>query len=171
MARLSPAKPYGFEIGPDAPAREAIAQELGLVDLRKLRFSGDLTARGAGDWVLRADLGATVVQRCVVSLEPVATRIDTEVTRQYLAHMDLPEPGTETEMPEDDTTEPLPEIVDLEAVMIEALSLSLPIYPRKDDADLGEAVFTEPGKTPMRDEDARPFAGLAALRDKLKDDG
>ena len=35
-------------------------------------------------------------------------------------------------------------------------------------AELGEAVYTAPGQIPMSDEDARPFAGLAALRDKLE---
>ncbi|MGB1722615.1 MAG: DUF177 domain-containing protein, partial [Paracoccaceae bacterium] len=41
--------------------------------------------------------------------------------------------------------------------------------PRAHGADLGEAVFTEPGKAAMRDEDTRPFAGLAALREQLED--
>jgi hypothetical protein len=30
-------------------------------------------------------------------------------------------------------------------------------------------VVTEPGVAPMRDEDARPFAGLAGLKDQLSD--
>ena len=115
------------------------------------------------DWRLEAELGATVVQPCVVTLAPVTTRIDRPVTRRYLAHMPAPGPG-ETEMPEDETAEPLPGAVDLDAVMIEALALALPDYPRAAGAELGEAVYTEPGKTPLTDEAARPFAGL---RDKL----
>jgi hypothetical protein len=31
-------------------------------------------------------------------------------------------------------------------------------------------VHAEPGQKPMTDEDARPFAGLGALRDALKKD-
>ncbi len=54
--------------------------------------------------------------------------------------------------------------------MFEALTLALPLYPRADGADLGEPVFTEPGKRPLTDEDARPFAGLKDLRDRLKKD-
>ena len=49
----------------------------------------------------------------------------------------------------------------------EALSLAIPLYPRAEDATLGEAVFTEPGKQAMTDEDAKPFAGLASLRESL----
>ena len=51
--------------------------------------------------------------------------------------------------------------------MIEELSLAVPEYPRSPDATLEQANFTKPGETPMSDEDARPFAGLAALKDKL----
>ena len=48
--------------------------------------------------------------------------------------------------------------------------LTLPEYPRAEGAQLGEAVYTKPGHAPMKDEDARPFAGLASLKDQLKFD-
>jgi uncharacterized metal-binding protein YceD (DUF177 family) len=70
-------------------------------------------------------------------------------------------------MPEDETAEPLPATLDLGQVMIEALALTLPPYPRTPGAETGEAVFTEPGKTPLRAADLHPFAGLAGLRDAL----
>jgi len=157
-----------FDISPDAEARALIAAELELSALRKLRFAGKITAQGRRDWLLEGTLGATVVQPCVVTLEPVTTRIDTAVRRLYLAKMEVPE-GAEVEMPEDDTAEPLGAVIDPEAVMIEALELALPLYPRSEGAELGEAVFTEPGKQAMRDEDTRPFAALASLRGTTKD--
>ena len=61
---------------PDAAARGALAEELGLLDLRKLRLSGRITPDGDSGWRLDATLGATVVQPCVVTLQPVTTRID-----------------------------------------------------------------------------------------------
>ncbi len=167
IADLADRRATPFELRPEAPQREAIAQELGLLGLRKLSLAGDIRPEGKRDWRLEARLGATVVQSCSVTLEPVTTRIDEPVLRRYVAALEMPEGDTETEMPEDDTMEPLPAAVDLEQVLIEALSLSLPPFPRAEGASLGEAVYTEPGKTPMRDEDAKPFAGLAALRDKL----
>ena len=135
--------------------------------MKKRRFSGRLVPDGKRDWRLEGTLGATVVQPCVVTLAPVSTRIDEEITRHYMADMpELPE-GAEIEMPEDDTVEPLPETLDLGVVIAEALALALPPFPRAEGATLGEAVFTEPGATPMTDEAARPFASLAGLRDKL----
>ena len=70
-------------------------------------------------------------------------------------------------MTEDDTIERLGAWIDPAVVMIEALTLAVPDYPRKDDVTLGEAVYTKPGDAPMTEADARPFAGLAGLRDKL----
>ncbi|MCV6584083.1 MAG: DUF177 domain-containing protein [Marinibacterium sp.] len=169
VADLSPHHPTPFALQPQAPALRAIADELGLLGLRKLRLEGTVEASGKRDWRLRATLGATVVQPCVITLDPVTTRIDVPVERLYLARYVDPD-GEEAEMPEDDRIEPLPETLDLDALLIEALALNLPQYPRADGASLGEAVFTEPGETPMRDEDARPFAGLSALRDQLKKD-
>ena len=72
-------------------------------------------------------------------------------------------------MPEDDSVEALPEVIDLGAVMIEALSLALPLYPHAEGAERIEISVTEPGRDAMSDEEARPFAGLASLRDQLKD--
>ncbi len=158
-----------FELVPGADARAAIAEALDLIAVRKLRFAGTLAPLGARDWELTADLGATVVQPCVVTFEPVTTRIDERVERRYLAEpLPLPE-GDEIEMPEDDTVEALPETLDLGAVMIEALSLALPLYPHAEGVDRVEVSVTEPGKDAMTDDETKPFAGLAALREKLSD--
>ena len=170
IADLDQNRPARFDLRPEGGSLRALAGELGLLDLRKLSFRGELRAEGKRDWVLTGRLGATVVQPCVVTLEPVTTRIDTDVRRTYLAEM--PEPaGDEVEMEEDETIEPLGAVVDPAAVMAEALALSLPLYPRKDGAEIEQAVFAEPGIEPMTDEDVKPFAGLAKLRDALKKDG
>ncbi|MCT4682920.1 MAG: DUF177 domain-containing protein [Roseicyclus sp.] len=166
LARLSRAADRPISVTPDAQTRARLADELGLDALRKLRLEGRLIPTGKRDWRLEAVLGATVVQPCVVTAAPVTTRIDEPLTRRYLA--DMPEPeGDEVEMPEDDSAEPLPDTLDLLAVMTEALALALPPYPRAEGAELGAAVFAPPGVAPMTDEDAKPLAGLAALRDRL----
>lgn len=171
LAALSQDKPWPFALTPDAGARTAVAARLGLNALRKLSFRGELRPEGKRDWVLEAVIGATVVQPCVVTLAPVTTRIDEPVTRRFLADMpDEPE-GDEVEMPEDDTAEPLPEVLNLEQVMEEALALALPLYPRAEGADLETAAFAEPGITPMTDEEAKPFAGLEGLKKRLEGGG
>lgn len=164
---LKAGKANRFALKPDADARAALAAELGILKLPKLTFDGTLTARGAQGWRLEGQLGATVVQPCVVTLEPVTTRIDDPVARTFLPEEHLPALGDEAESPEDDSLEALGTHIPLWTVMTEALALALPPYPRKDDAELGDAVYTEPGAEPLKDEDLKPFAGLAALRAKL----
>lgn len=152
---------------PDGAARAAIAAALGLLALPTLRFDGDIRPSGKRDMELRGRLEAVVVQPCSVSLLPVTTRLAEDVVRRYLA--DYAESvAEEVEIPQDDTLDPLPEVIDAAAVVIEALALALPLYPRAPGAELGEAVFAGPGTEPLREADLRPFAGLAALVDKAK---
>ena len=154
-----------FRYEPDLQARDDMIADFDLLGLKKLRLEGRLVPDGARDWRIEATLGATAIQPCVVTLAPVTTRIDQPVTRRYLADPG-PEPQAgETEIPEDDTVEPLPEAIDLQALFAEALALALPDFPRAPDAALETQVFTEPGKTPLGDDDVKPFAALKALRD------
>lgn len=167
VANLAQNSVTDFEIVPDGAKMRAIADELDLSGLRKVRFVGEVRAQGSADWLLTGMLGATVTQPCAVSLAPVTTRIDVPVRRVYLRDMadDIDDP--EIEMPEDDAVEPLGAWIEPEVVMIEALSLAVPDYPRAPGAALGQTVVTEPGKAPLTDEAARPFAGLADLKAKL----
>ena len=153
---------------PTAPERQAIADALGLISLPAMTFDGDIRPAAKRDMVLEGKLTATVVQPCSVTLEPVTTKIADPVRRHFIADYKLPE-ADELEMPEDDSTEALGEVIDAAAVAIEALALSLPLYPRAAGVELGEAVFTEPGLEPLREGDLKPFAALAGLVLKAKD--
>ena len=170
VTELSQNRPTAFLLRPDRTQMDAIADELGLLGLRKLSFSGELRSEGKRDWRLDASLGATVVQRCVVSLEPVTTRLDEEISRLFVADMPVVPASDEMEMPEDDTQEPLAEVIDLNKVMIEALTLALPDYPRRDEAALEQTEFTPPDTAPVDEEERKPFAALAGLKAKLERD-
>ena len=169
VSALKANREHPFDIRPGDADLARLAEDLDLLDLRKLRFQGTLAPEAGADWRLDASLGATVVQRCVVSLQPVTTRIEAPVVRRFLKHMPDHAPQTdEVEMPEDETIEPLGEVIDLNAVLHEALALALPPYPKRDDAALEQTDFTAPGATPLSDADVKPFAGLADLKRKLE---
>jgi uncharacterized metal-binding protein YceD (DUF177 family) len=155
-----------FDLRPAQAQHDAIAATLNLLGLRKLRFTGQIQSSGKSDWRLTGTIGATIIQPCTITLEPITTRIDEPVERLFVKEI-TDWGGEEIEMPEDDTIEPLGTWIDAEAIMMESLCLALPEYPRAEGATLGESVYTQPGKAPMRDEDARPFADLAALKDLL----
>ncbi|MEM1352856.1 MAG: DUF177 domain-containing protein, partial [Pseudomonadota bacterium] len=125
VSELSQSNPTPFALRPDAKARKSLAAELDILGLRKLSFEGTVEPTGDADWQLRGYLGATVVQPCAVTLDPVITRIDTPVTRVFLFDYEE-DTAPESEMPEDDTTERLASWIDLHAILREALILNLP---------------------------------------------
>lgn len=161
---LSAVDGFDFDIAPTPGEAAALARLFGAEAVRKLRFSGRLTPLERGGWGLDALLGATVVQTCVVSLEPVATRVDQPVRRRFLPGTGIRGGDLVVDPDEDDEIEPLGERIDLGLVATEALALALPAYPRKEGAALGAvAAGTDD------EEEPRPFAALAALRGKMGD--
>lgn len=173
VADLPARKPKRFDLRPAPEMLPLIAGLVGAESVRKLSFKGEIRPTGKHDFVLEGDLGATVVQPCVVTLAPVSTRIEEHVTRRYLTEMpDLaaqPDSGAEgIQIPEDDSAEPLPEVIDPGAVLLEALALAMPLYPRAEDAVLDQVDFAPPGAAPLTADAMKPFAGLAALRQKLE---
>jgi uncharacterized metal-binding protein YceD (DUF177 family) len=152
---------FEFDISPEPEEAPALARLLGARSVRKLRLAGELVRLAGGGWRLGATLGATVVQSCVVTLDPVTTRIDQEVRRLWLPET-APRPGELVVDPEEDEVEPLGDRIDLGRVAIEALALAMPAYPRKPGAALATTA-----DDPAEAEDApRPFAALEALRGK-----
>jgi uncharacterized metal-binding protein YceD (DUF177 family) len=163
---LSPRKPTRFRYEPDAAERATLATELGLLGLAHLRLEGEIRPLSRDELLLTARLEARADQACVVTLAPVPARIDEEVRRRFVADLNTPE-GDESEMPEDDTVEPMPEMIDLAEVAAEALALALPEYPRAKGAELGALEHSPPGAAPIEEPERKPFAGLAGLAERL----
>jgi hypothetical protein len=145
---------------PDEATRQAIASVAEVVELPSLKATFDLARHGAEGLRVEGRVLATVVQNCVVTLEPIESKIDEAVHLVF-----QPEPGGQPGPPDDqvhalDTKEP-PETlvggaVDLGSLATEFLILGIDPYPRKDDA-----VFDAP---PAGDPASHPFAALAALK-------
>ncbi|WP_179380492.1 YceD family protein [Jannaschia marina] len=151
---------------PDAAQLEDLAERLSVDALRKVRLEGALTPGPGRDWTLGATLGATVVQPCRVTTEPVTTRIDEPVGRRYTPE-DIAPMGEEVEM-EDDALEPLPQVLDLGDVLEEALALAIPAFPRAESVETLDLSAAPAGAAPLTEETVKPFAGLADLKAKLE---
>lgn len=161
VASLRRTPDYAFDIAPTGEEAAGLARLLGADEVRRLRFAGTLRPE-AGGWALDGRLDATVIQPCVVTLEPVTSRIVIAVRRRFLPAVTPPVAAVDV-LPDadDDDVEPLGDRIDLGLVAIEALALALPAYPRREDAALDRSAFTE------GEGDAKPFAALAGLRDRL----
>lgn len=163
VAHLSPSRDNEFDLAPDAAAREAVAAGMDLIALPKLRFKGRVRARGREEWVLEGTLNATVVQACVVTLDPVRTALEEEVSLVFSPYVAAPE-EEEVEMG-DETVEPLGQWINLGDIALEALALALPTHPRKDGAEMPEGA-ADPDDDADSGETRKPFAGLANLMKK-----
>ena len=158
VSQLSPRQPNRIDLTPDEPARERIAAELGLTAPPQARLTATITAAPNDAWLLEGRITARVQQPCVVTLAPVRTDIDEPVRRLYSPHAATPE-GDEVEMP-DDEIEPLGQAIDAGEVLVEALALALPPYPRAEGAELPE---TANDRDDEENAARRPFQGLADL--------
>jgi uncharacterized metal-binding protein YceD (DUF177 family) len=168
VADLPTGREVEFELVFDVEQIARATTVLGILGLQKCRFSGRLIPSGRKDWLMRAKLGATVTQACVVTLEPVKTRLDETVTRLFVGDWDEPDAESVVQIDQDDESEALGTTIDLEALAIEAISLHMPDFPRKNGAVFQQTVFAQEGIKAMTDEEARPLAALAALKEKLE---
>lgn len=168
-AELPGRKALRFDISPDAGTAAAIADWAGIDAVEGLRLKGEIRPLGRRDFQLEAAFSARVTQPCAITLAPVVTKLSEAVSRSYIAGMQMPT-AEETEMPEDDSAEPLPEVIDLAAVALEVLELALPLFPRAKGAELGSLQAGEPGAEPLTEEAMRPFAGLKDLLSAQEND-
>jgi hypothetical protein len=146
------------DLAADARTREAIAKAAGLAGLPRLEATFDLTRLGADGLRVSGRVSATVVQNCVVTLEPLESEIDEAIDLMFVPHVEAaPDPSGLLPVDAGDPPEPLREgVADLGAVAAEFLLLGIDPYPRKPGA-----VFDAP---PAGDPKSHPFAALAVLK-------
>lgn len=173
VRRLEPEAPTPFDLAPDEAAAAGLARLFGVDRLVNPRLAGAVSPDGRRRWRLDARLTATVEQRCVVTLDPVVTEIDAEVARRFSP--DAARDGVISLAPAGEDDEDLPDLlgdeIDLAAILVEELALAIDPYPRAAGAELGEAQQAPPGSAPLDPEAEKPFAKLAALRERMAKDG
>lgn len=159
-------QPNPFLLAPRRSAAAAMAADIGAIEIKKLRFEGVVVSTGTSSWQLTGQLGATVIQECVVSLAPVKTRLDVKVVRNFTTEEAAGTTRSYAPVPELDI-EVVARSIDLAAVAREALLLELPIYPKIEGAEAKMSKF--PGGTgpEFHEEGRRPFASLSELRNRL----
>lgn len=158
---------YQFNITFNSSEREEALKIMGILAINKFNFSGIIIPKEKKNWALRGTIGVSIVQSCVVTLDPVKTRIDEAVKRDFSSDIIITENETITEMNKNVDIEPLENEINLIRIGCEALALNLPSYPKVQDAELKTSIFTEKGKLPMTDDDTKPFASLASLVDRI----
>ena len=145
-----------------------IKLQLNILDVQKVKFLGSLAPLGKGDWCLTGSIGASIEQRCSVTLDPVFTRVDSKVLRNFrgAANAGLTNPNYD-ETTIDDADEIFYKTIDLANIFYEELSLLLPDYPKKENIKHLKAEYGPPGVPPITDKTSKPFSVLSDLKDRL----
>ncbi len=148
----------------DADTRRRLAKHAGILSVEALTAVGEVRPFDGGVEV-RLRLNAEVTQACVVTLVPVAGKIDETILRRYIAILGNPEgeegAGTvEIGLGDEDPPEPLEdeEPIDLGPVVTEHFVLGLNPYPRAPGAEMPAEVVSEAGNV-------SPFAALKTLKE------
>lgn len=161
-------EPMLFDVIADTQERAALAKRFDLLALDSL--NGRVAVRraaardGSGEVIrVRIDLDAAVVQRCVVTLEPVASSVS-EVGGEVEFALDgtTGEVAREIAFSLDDAEPPEPlagDGIDIGELVAEHLALALDPYPRSEGAAFDAP---EQGEAERRES---PFSVLAQLRD------
>jgi uncharacterized metal-binding protein YceD (DUF177 family) len=157
IAKLPPGETIQ-EIAATAGERAALARRFSLLALDRLEARVGLQRLAGGLVRLGAELYADVVQECVVTLEPVASRIEDSFTLLYGASAEAA--GEITLNGEAELVEPLAgSSIDIGEAVAQQLSLALDPFPR--------APGVEAPAPPAADgKPESPFAALAQWKRK-----
>ncbi|MGE0055304.1 MAG: DUF177 domain-containing protein [Hyphomicrobium sp.] len=141
--------------------RAEIASALKLSSLDALEARYRIISVAGGGWRLKGQVGAVVVQSCVVTLEPVASTIDEPFEVEFWRETSEPEGGEDKSVLEGPDVETLVgDDIPVGRIVFETLSSAIDPYPRKEGA-----AFDWKDKTGNA-EKANPFSVLAQLKDK-----
>ena len=140
-----------------------ICSRLGLLSINRLEAHAVLS-RDGDDIRASGRLKASLEQACVATGEPVPEHVDEAFDLQFVPAPRSGKPDEEVELSGDelDTVFHDGQSIELGSAIADTLALALEPYPRSAGAD---AALKEAGV--MSEEDAGPFAALAALKGKL----
>ncbi|WP_421724079.1 DUF177 domain-containing protein [Bauldia sp.] len=160
-----PATGHHLRITPANAERRAIAEAYGLKDVKAFVADVDLIREDRDTVLLEGHVVATIVQACVVSLEPVEQIIDEQFTVR-IAAADSPKapkpdrPGAEVHV---DPDVEVPEIsedgrINVGALVLEYFALAIDPYPRAAGAEVPDSF-----RDAAKDESDSPFAALSKI--------
>ena len=172
FAEINKAKSFEFNLTLSREKVSDLITRLDLINLKKVSLLGKLSPSSSKEWGLKAELRATVKQKCVITFKPVQTIVNETISRTFSA---LAFPNDLTEYSDDgispvkfdDSLQELKDEIDLAEIIFEELTLILPLYPKFADAELGRYTVTEPGVEPLNNENLKPFAQLSELKEKI----
>jgi hypothetical protein len=153
-----PSRGKHFRLEADEEERRAVAATLGIVEVRSLAAELDVSPLGADAFSVRGKVAASVVQTDVVTLEPLAQKVEEDIDVTLV-------PSAE---PLGGRKEDVSEVagrdvyrggqIDLGAIAVEHLALGLDPYPRGPGVEFAAHIEDDPAAG------GSPFSVLARLK-------
>lgn len=143
-----------------AVERDAIAASLELIALKSLVAAYRIAGLPGGGWRLSGSVDAEVVQSCIVTLEPVESRVSEKFETEFWDEDAASQPEGEQDVlsgPEIETLEN--GLIPVGRIVIETLSAALDPYPRKEGAE-----FSWDDPAAKDEKKSSPFAVLAKIK-------
>lgn len=166
VSRLSGAG-EAFEAVATEEERAALARRYGVAAVPRLRVEGRVLPDADG-WRVEGVVRARLVQRCVVTLDEVASRIEERFSRRFLPGVPAPDLAGLDPDEAEDPPEPLGPTLDPAEMAAEAAALAIDPYPRAPGAAFEGRAAAPAGAEPLGEASREtPFARLAALRGRL----
>ena len=171
FSEINQSKPFDFHLILSNQNVAGLVKRLDLLSIKKVSLVGILSPLSINEWSLKAELKATVKQKCVISFKPVQTIVRETINRTFspaaLQNASEADDNGISPVIFDDTLQELNDEIDLAEIIFEELTLILPLYPKIEGAELGSYSVTEPGVQPLNEENIKPFAQLSELKDRL----
>lgn len=152
----------------DVDDRNALAERLAVSEIENVEAEFEISRVDGDDHLLDVSVRvrAELTQKCVVTLEPLAARIE---SGSVLRFTDLEEKIEEDwdHTADDEDPPELAEggVIDLGELVAQQLALEIDPFPRAEGVPFIEVSSGEMAESTGN----QPFAALAALRDKLKE--
>jgi uncharacterized metal-binding protein YceD (DUF177 family) len=174
FSRLAAAPMPGAKVSITESATEAecaaLARRFGVLGVDAFSIAANLASQPGGA-LLTGEVSAQLRQECVVTMEPIQTRIDETFERRFVpdARIELEREAFDPES--EDPPEPLTDEIDVGEIAAEVAALAIDPFPRAPGATIERSSAAPPGAAPLDDDAVKPFAGLAELKRRLESGG
>jgi len=148
--------------------REELAHELAIPACNSLVADYRINNAGKGRFELKGRVKAELTRSCVITLEPIAEKIDEPIDCSFVPPGLIPENQTEEEeaLAIEDLEPILQDRLDVGRIVYEVVAASMAPYPRIAGAEIDAAPDAE-----QEEESAKhPFAALEALKQQKRDE-
>ncbi|MBI1394215.1 MAG: hypothetical protein GC152_15910 [Alphaproteobacteria bacterium] len=163
LADLSGA-PRRVTCAPDPEALAAIARRLQVEDV--LDFKGQVELRAKGNDVhATGDVAATLVRRCVVTLDPLEERIEETIDLRLTPTLADADEGSAEDVDLLDAPFLVDGAIDVLEILVQQTALGMDPFPRAPDAGDTGGAGVDPDAIDPQSPTHRPFAGLKDLMD------